>query len=219
VQKKNNEEESEEDMETYTWGEETRVRSTGNITPSESINGDILKKNPKDEDSVLDMEEQEAHYGQNQYTESDLISPADEAKENKVLRQRVTANQSPRTGEKKEAITRQYSNGSTTTTSPNAEQIDELDTIIQRTFANSPSKDTNSIIIESLKEKIRQLQKFSTIQYKCLICLDQYQVPLVSVNCWHAHCEKCWLTCLGTKRLCPQCNTITSPQDLRRIYI
>ncbi|XP_067940083.1 E3 ubiquitin-protein ligase Rnf220-like isoform X2 [Watersipora subatra] len=54
---------------------------------------------------------------------------------------------------------------------------------------------------------------------RCLICMDKYSKPLVSVQCWHVHCEECWLRTLGAKKLCPQCNMITSPSDLRRIYL
>lgn len=55
--------------------------------------------------------------------------------------------------------------------------------------------------------------------FRCLVCLDVYQKPLVSVNCWHVYCEQCWLQTLGAKRLCPQCLTITSAADLRKIYL
>ncbi len=89
---------------------------------------------------------------------------------------------------------------------------------------------------------------------------DSYTVPLTSIQCWHVHCEECWLRTLvrwtfiilhltkdvqhnhvtstsepcmllsvvlidklsfsqGAKKLCPQCNTITSPGDLRRVYL
>ena len=54
---------------------------------------------------------------------------------------------------------------------------------------------------------------------RCLICMDKYSKPLVSVQCWHVHCEECWLRTLGAKKLCPQCNMITSPSDLRRIFL
>jgi hypothetical protein len=43
--------------------------------------------------------------------------------------------------------------------------------------------------------------------------------PLASINCWHVHCEECWLKTLSVKKLCPQCNVITSPSDLRKIYL
>ena len=55
--------------------------------------------------------------------------------------------------------------------------------------------------------------------FRCLICVDAYQKPLVSTACWHVHCEECWLRVLGVKKLCPQCNTITSPAHLRKIYV
>ncbi|XP_068197405.1 E3 ubiquitin-protein ligase RNF220a isoform X2 [Antennarius striatus] len=48
---------------------------------------------------------------------------------------------------------------------------------------------------------------------------DSYSMPLTSIQCWHVHCEECWLRTLGNKKLCPQCNTITSPGDLRRVYL
>ncbi|MFT7801666.1 E3 ubiquitin-protein ligase RNF220-like isoform X3 [Arapaima gigas] len=48
---------------------------------------------------------------------------------------------------------------------------------------------------------------------------DSYTMPLASIQCWHVHCEECWLRTLGNKKLCPQCNTITSPGDLRRVYL
>ncbi|KAL2097233.1 hypothetical protein ACEWY4_006440 [Coilia grayii] len=48
---------------------------------------------------------------------------------------------------------------------------------------------------------------------------DTYTMPLTSIQCWHVHCEECWLRTLGNKKLCPQCNTITSPGDLRRVYL
>ncbi|XP_041126011.1 E3 ubiquitin-protein ligase RNF220-like isoform X5 [Polyodon spathula] len=48
---------------------------------------------------------------------------------------------------------------------------------------------------------------------------DSFTMPLTSIQCWHVHCEECWLRTLGAKKLCPQCNTITSPGDLRRVYL
>nr|CAD7585554.1 unnamed protein product [Timema genevievae] len=49
--------------------------------------------------------------------------------------------------------------------------------------------------------------------------IERYKKPVISVCCWHVHCEECWLHTLGAKKLCPQCNMITSPSDLRRIYM
>jgi len=71
-------------------------------------------------------------------------------------------------------------------------------------------------LIQHLKDKVKSLEENSN---RCLICLEHYRVPLVSINCWHVHCEKCWLAALGSLKLCPQCKVITSPNDLRKIYL
>ncbi|KAG8184747.1 hypothetical protein JTE90_019345 [Oedothorax gibbosus] len=59
----------------------------------------------------------------------------------------------------------------------------------------------------------------SSADIKCQVCLESYSKPVVSVCCWHVHCENCWLKALGNKRVCPQCEAITSPEDLRRIHL
>ena len=54
---------------------------------------------------------------------------------------------------------------------------------------------------------------------RCLICLDPHRKPVVSTVCWHVFCEQCWLQAIGSKRVCPHCSSITSPEDLRRVYL
>ncbi|XP_068128253.1 E3 ubiquitin-protein ligase RNF220-like [Hyperolius riggenbachi] len=73
--------------------------------------------------------------------------------------------------------------------------------------------------LESLRDKIQELTEKLRNTHTCHICLDAYSLPVTSIQCWHIHCEACWLRALGTKKLCPQCNTITSPSDLRRVYL
>lgn len=92
--------------------------------------------------------------------------------------------------------------------------------------ANPPSisakqaEPINHLVIESLLAKIRELEKkIEGDVHKCLICMDRYRKPVISTTCWHVHCEECWLRTLGAKKLCPQCNTITTPNDLRKIFI
>ncbi|KAI9207309.1 uncharacterized protein BJ171DRAFT_294977 [Polychytrium aggregatum] len=79
----------------------------------------------------------------------------------------------------------------------------------------------SQLIIESLKTRIRQLEALNKTrsQICCLICMEDYQDPVASIQCWHVHCEKCWLGALAAKRLCPQCQKITATSDLRRIYL
>ncbi|KAI8124681.1 Protein winged eye [Lucilia cuprina] len=57
-------------------------------------------------------------------------------------------------------------------------------------------------IIDSLKAKLRHYeQQHVPGKYKCLICLDDYRNPAISVACWHVHCEQCWLRSLGARKL------------------
>jgi len=72
---------------------------------------------------------------------------------------------------------------------------------------------------ENSKSTTTSIPSNQVTNFRCLVCLDSYQKPLVSVNCWHVYCEQCWLQTLGAKRLCPQCLTITSAADLRKIYL
>jgi len=75
------------------------------------------------------------------------------------------------------------------------------------------------LVLESLKARVRELEEVARGTPRCLICLEPYRSPLTSIVCWHVHCEECWLQTLGTKKLCPQCMKITSPVDLRKIYL
>ncbi|KAK2106621.1 hypothetical protein P7K49_016135 [Saguinus oedipus] len=83
------------------------------------------------------------------------------------------------------------------------------------------TEDSAVTTFEALKARVRELERQLSRgdRYKCLICMDSYSMPLTSIQCWHVHCEECWLRTLGAKKLCPQCNTITAPGDLRRIYL
>ncbi|XP_063545266.1 E3 ubiquitin-protein ligase Rnf220 isoform X2 [Cydia strobilella] len=75
--------------------------------------------------------------------------------------------------------------------------------------------------IQALKARIRELERKqnSASDAKCLICLGAYSSPAVSIQCWHVYCEVCWLESLKAKKICPQCNAITTAQHLRRIYM
>lgn len=86
---------------------------------------------------------------------------------------------------------------------------------------NDTESGASQTVVEVLKTRIRELESRDQNKelYKCLICMGVYKTPVVSVCCWHVHCEECWIRTLQTKKLCPQCNMITSPLDLRRIYI
>ncbi|KAL1481273.1 hypothetical protein MTO96_015710 [Rhipicephalus appendiculatus] len=55
-------------------------------------------------------------------------------------------------------------------------------------------KGAMSQVVQSLRERLRKLESDNQAVSKCLICM-------------------------GAKKLCPQCNSITSASDLRRIYL
>ncbi|XP_066565576.1 E3 ubiquitin-protein ligase RNF220-like [Amia ocellicauda] len=87
--------------------------------------------------------------------------------------------------------------------------------------ANGRAGHSEGETAEALRAQITQLtvrlQQRQT--QRCHVCLDMYSVPVASIQCWHIHCEDCWLRSLGSKKLCPQCSTITSPGDLRRVFL
>ncbi len=73
--------------------------------------------------------------------------------------------------------------------------------------------------LQQLQSLLRSLLEQIAGAPKCPVCWETLKMPAVaSVNCWHVCCEECWLRQLGTKRLCPQCSTITNPEDLRKVY-
>lgn len=75
--------------------------------------------------------------------------------------------------------------------------------------------------IQALKAKIKEMEQKTNGagEMKCLICLGAYTSPAVSIQCWHVYCEGCWLQSLRAKKICPQCNAITTAEHLRRIYM
>ncbi|GAO50929.1 hypothetical protein SAICODRAFT_6991 [Saitoella complicata NRRL Y-17804] len=92
------------------------------------------------------------------------------------------------------------------------------------TSTTTPTNPTNlaatDLLLHSLRTRIHELESQSQHAYRCNICLGPYKTPVISVVCYHCFCEECWLQCLGSfQKLCPQCKSITTPKDLRRIYL
>ncbi|CAG9855356.1 unnamed protein product [Phyllotreta striolata] len=143
-----------------------------------------------DEDEDLNVDGDDSHmYGSPQYSENDVILPC-ENPENVALRKAVIGSEPKQK-------------------SPDRSEFDAIET-------------KGDPILEVLKNRIRELESRESNKhevYKCLICMERYKTPVISVCCWHVHCEECWLQTLGVKKLCPQCNMITSPSDLRKIYM
>ncbi|CRK98352.1 CLUMA_CG011712, isoform A [Clunio marinus] len=203
--------------ETYSWCGQTRVRATTLIEGglSSAGIGTCLTKSNEDEDTEvnIDGDDDTQLYGSAQYSERDIILLN---KDDQRLRDLVIGESTPSTSattETREENNQNVANSVSPSASPTSEKNDLDNKITMDDHSNSHQ------IIESLKGRIREYEKFIRNKPKCLICLDDFKNPVVSICCWHVHCEECWLYTLGCRKLCPQCNMITSAADLRRIYL
>ncbi|XP_069976456.1 E3 ubiquitin-protein ligase RNF220-like [Penaeus vannamei] len=85
---------------------------------------------------------------------------------------------------------------------------------------NNSNASSGGAVVEALRARVKELEEERRSgRCACRVCHGEYEKPLVSVSCWHVHCEQCWLHALAAKRLCPQCSIITSTADLRRVYL
>ncbi|XP_017779718.1 PREDICTED: E3 ubiquitin-protein ligase RNF220-like isoform X2 [Nicrophorus vespilloides] len=208
----------EGDSEFEEWAEGQRRRTNSLIagwfrlgaTPSSTgrLSADV---DGEGDDVIVDGDEpEESTFGPTQYTESDVVIKLNEDKKEDsegVQSQVATVNSSGDVEVKLESHGQQCdSNVSTSDAEPSS----------------------RAQMIEELRNRIRQLEaegngEMATTtdpeDYKCLICLEHYKKPVISTVCWHVHCEECWLHTLGSKKVCPQCSMITSPTDLRRIFM
>ncbi|KAM3866139.1 E3 ubiquitin-protein ligase RNF220a [Diretmus argenteus] len=231
-------------FEEYEWAGQKRIRATALLEGGFRGTGFAMcsaKESAADSDADLDVDGDDTlEYGKAQYTEADIIpcsgagEDQGEAREREALRGAVLNGGMP-----SNRITPEFSkwandempstsNGEGSKTDPNtpsSSSSSSSSSFAPRTCKNSEiervTEDSTTTTLEALKARIRELEKqiLRGDRYKCLICMDSYTMPLTSIQCWHVHCEECWLRTLGNKKLCPQCNTITSPGDLRRVYL
>ncbi|XP_030350379.1 E3 ubiquitin-protein ligase RNF220 isoform X4 [Chamaea fasciata] len=214
-------------FEEYEWCGQKRIRATTLLEGGFRGSGFIMcsgKENP-DSDADLDVDGDDTlEYGKAQYTEADIIpctgEEPGEAKEREALRGAVLNGGTPST-----RITPEFSKWASDEMPSTSNGESSKQETMQKTCKNSDiekiTEDSAVTTFEALKARVRELERQLSRgdRYKCLICMDSYTMPLTSIQCWHVHCEECWLRTLGAKKLCPQCNTITSPGDLRRIYL
>lgn len=204
-------------FEEYEWAGQTRIRATSLLEGGFRASGfqTGIKRRREDEDVGdlnIDGDDSE-EYGKPQYTEADVIlcqsDEQDEDDARQVLRDAVISGESSPT---EKSLPRE-----------NCEGLDEDDPSQTKSKSEDAEQDDRSsnpdLVICSLKARLKELGKMKLEKVKCLICMEPYTNPLTSISCWHVHCEECWLRTLGAKKLCPQCNMITSPSDLRKIYL
>ncbi|XP_066548791.1 E3 ubiquitin-protein ligase RNF220a isoform X8 [Amia ocellicauda] len=218
-------------FEEYEWCGQKRVRATSLLEGGFRGSGFVTCSSKENHDSDADLDvdgDDTLEYGKAQYTEADIIpcsgEEPGEAKEREALRGAVLNGGTP-----SNRITPEFSKWASdempSTSNGETGKQDASTATAQKTCKNSDiekiTEDSTVTTFEALKARIRELEKQLSRgdRYKCLICMDSYTMPLTSIQCWHVHCEECWLRTLGAKKLCPQCNTITSPGDLRRVYL
>uniref|UniRef100_A0A336LIU9 CSON006042 protein n=1 Tax=Culicoides sonorensis TaxID=179676 RepID=A0A336LIU9_CULSO len=206
-----------ETYDQYEWAGQTRIRAAGLLPGGYSAVGIGTRITPaSDDENELNVDGDDGDiYGPPQFSERDVIVPISKDECNSYLRDLVIGNEPPnlRNDTVKEGS---HSKASMEPRSTTLEAPEPL--ISTQLAATSSSADTNHII-ESLKLKIREYERYVQNKPKCLICMDDFKLPVVSICCWHVYCQECWLNSLGSKKLCPQCNSITGPADLRRIYL
>ncbi|XP_076462353.1 E3 ubiquitin-protein ligase Rnf220-like isoform X2 [Babylonia areolata] len=231
LKKKQGEEEEEEAMvdvegegegeqyEEYTWAGQTRIRATTMLEGGFAGSGfqTSSSKRMSDDEGDLDVDGDDTEeYGEPQFTENDLIpltsdEPMEDREQQVLLREALTSDTQRASGRAEKTC----SAGDPT---PGTSQSDPaLD--VSHSEGEGEATEGPGSVVSALKARLKELEGSRDGRHKCLICLNQYQDPLVSVQCWHVHCGQCWLQTLGAKKLCPQCNMITSTTNLRRIYL
>ncbi|XP_055911701.1 E3 ubiquitin-protein ligase Rnf220 [Eupeodes corollae] len=195
-----------EEYEEYEWAGQKRIRVSSLIPGGyASIGIGTSISNSEYEGEDLNVDDDDTHiYGPPQYSESDVISST--STKNDSSNESSTQSQTNTTSETESA---KSSNSKEQTSEEHTKKQEKELTELQ----------CSRQIIDSLKDKLRKYENHTQNKFKCLICLEDYHNPAISVSCWHVHCEQCWLRSLGARKLCPQCNLITSPSDLRRIYM
>ncbi|XP_078576059.1 E3 ubiquitin-protein ligase Rnf220-like isoform X11 [Branchiostoma floridae x Branchiostoma japonicum] len=221
-------------FEEYTWAGQTRVRATSMLQGQFEAQGFQVVRSKKENDSDQDLNvdgDDAEEYGKPQYRERDIIPcTSDEPSENKereALREAVLGrenNEDPSQSGDRSRWANEEGNP-TTSNGPTTDSVGETaeagGTKSREPVASTSRGPVSDKVVEALKAKIREQEQLLSKKdrIKCLICMEPYTIPLVSINCWHVHCEECWLRTLGAKKLCPQCNMITAAADLRRIYL
>ncbi|EFB13154.1 hypothetical protein PANDA_015999, partial [Ailuropoda melanoleuca] len=194
-------------FEEYEWCGQKRIRATTLLEGGFRGSGFVMcsgKENP-DSDADLDVDGDDTlEYGKPQYTEADVIpctgEEPGEAKEREALRGAVLKQVG---GPPSTRITPEFSKWASDAEMPSTSNGESSkQEAMQKTCKNSDiekiTEDSAVTTFEALKARVRELERQLSRgdRYKCLICMDSYSMPLTSIQCWHVHCEECWLRTL-----------------------
>ncbi|XP_071450511.1 E3 ubiquitin-protein ligase RNF220-like [Hetaerina americana] len=213
----------------YEWTGQRRIRASsllvgGYAGVGMATTSSAPRPGEEEEDLVVDGDDT-ATFGPAQFSEADVVMPSvdggpREEKERHALREAVISPGGTSNCVNASENENTLGMSDTVEESPAEDDAAPSEGNESHHKTSSPEEDSGNPLVEALKNRIRELEgETRSIAIKCLICMDVYKKPVISICCWHVHCEECWLHTLGAKKLCPQCNMITSPTDLRRIYL
>ncbi|XP_072018321.1 E3 ubiquitin-protein ligase RNF220-like [Amphiura filiformis] len=209
-------------FEEYTWCGQTRVRVASLLETGYKGLGFEVGNQSNDVDTELNIEsdDESAEFGPAQFGEADIIPCASDEMDEQMqtLRNAVLEGSQDRVP----PLHQEDSNYTNNCDAASSKQNHQETTAESSPYQSNPLYPGQSrTVLQSLRARIEELEDLVNKQnsVRCLICMESYKTPTVSVQCWHVHCKECWLRTLGAKKLCPQCNMITSPNQLRQIYL
>jgi E3 ubiquitin-protein ligase RNF220 len=174
--------------EEYEWAGQTRIRSCsllpgGNYSAALASTSTTKVTNSGESDDELNVDGDEPQiYGPAQYSERDIISNDDSS----YLRELVAGPATAALRPGGDAVT-DVGEGTSTLNGLHENNQNLLNDSSPE--ASPKQSDAANQVIESLKAKIREYERYFQNKPKCLICLDDYKNPVVSICCWHVACE------------------------------
>ncbi|KAJ2496577.1 hypothetical protein GGH96_005730 [Coemansia sp. RSA 1972] len=202
-----------EPMVEYEWAGQTRVRTTALVEGGLVAAGvadaasSYSSMRPSDEDVDVDTRD-ETHYGVPQFGDGDLV----------VVKECDRSHERTASDPQFEFVVADPQDDPEPEDSVSEPQPEDS-TQQPLMPKHEPSHAASQLVIEALKARIRDQDRELQRAPKCSVCQGAFNEPCVSINCWHVFCTSCWMHSLGTKKLCPQCQQITQPYDLRCIYM
>ncbi|XP_039298742.1 E3 ubiquitin-protein ligase Rnf220 [Nilaparvata lugens] len=155
--------------EEYEWAGQRRIRASTLLVGGFSGAGIGTNNRPtrEEEEAYLVVDgDDTATFGPSQYSEADVISPSADDGDNDM--------------------------------SPECRSEDlRLQPVKEEPSETADEAGSQSQVLEALKSRIRDLEYeskgISEEKFICLICMEHYKKPVISICCWHVHCEQCWL--------------------------
>jgi len=195
------------------WMDNAHFRREGNLTR--------LVMEDDDGDLDIDGDEENAQFGKQQFTENDVIVPvttegSDEELLSAVILRDAVSNGACSSKSEKESLTTNKQESDKENSEINVNQNVEKQV---RNILTQAGNDSNKLVGLLSKYINKTEEKLEKDISKCPICMGPYVNPAVSISCWHTCCSECWLRVLGSKKLCPKCNDIVAPSQLRKIYL